>query len=114
MNPLLKAIHALGGSGTIAEINEKVLELENFPKDVLSVEHLDTGQSEVEYRLAWARSYLKKYGILQNSSRGVWSLTEGKIGIQEVDPTAVVKYVQEHYREARKSSKQIGRASCRE
>jgi restriction system protein len=83
-----------------------VFELEDFPHNVLTVEHLDTGQSEVEYRLAWARSYLKKYGILENSSRGVWSLSEGKIGIGEVDPSAVVKYVQEHYREARKKSKE--------
>jgi restriction system protein len=105
MNPLLKAINELGGSGTIAEINEKVLELERFPAEVIAVEHLDTGQSELEYRLAWARSYLKKYGILENSSRGVWSLSEGKVGTREIDPVAVVKYVQDNYREARKRPK---------
>ncbi|WP_407682480.1 winged helix-turn-helix domain-containing protein [Providencia stuartii] len=26
--------------------------------------------------MAWARTYLKKAGYLENSSRGVWSLTD--------------------------------------
>jgi restriction system protein len=103
MNPLLKAIHALGGSGTIAEINDKVFEIEAFPEDILSVPHGEnTGQSEVEYRLAWARTYLKKYGLLENSGRGVWSLVQGKSEVAGIDPATVVKYVGDQYREARK------------
>lgn len=31
--------------------------------------------TEVEYRLTWTRTYMKKVGILENSSRGVWALT---------------------------------------
>ena len=103
MNPLLKAIHGLGGSGTIAEINDKVFEMEDFAQDILSVQHGEnTGQSEVEYRLAWARTYLKKYGLVENSGRGVWSLVQGKSEIREVDPPTVVKFVVDLYREARK------------
>jgi restriction system protein len=33
-------------------------------------------QTEIEYRLAWARTYLKGMGLLTNSKRGVWTLTE--------------------------------------
>lgn len=33
-------------------------------------------RTEVSYRLAWARSYLKKYGAVTNSSRGVWALSK--------------------------------------
>lgn len=33
------------------------------------------GQSEVAYRIAWARYYLKNAGLSTNSERGVWSLT---------------------------------------
>lgn len=32
-----------------------------------------------DYRLAWARNYLKNYGILENTARGVWAFPgEGK------------------------------------
>jgi len=45
--------------------------------------------------LAWARNYLKWYGLLENSARGVWALTEkgGKVG--EVDKAEVKKAVAE-------------------
>jgi restriction system protein len=39
MNPLLHALKALGGSGSIEEIYDKVVELEHLPDDVLSQPH---------------------------------------------------------------------------
>jgi restriction system protein len=94
MNPLLKALHTLGGSGTIAEINDKLFEIEKIPEEVLAVTHgPDGSQSEVEYRVAWARTYLKKYGILDNSKKGVWSIVPGKRDVQTIDPQAVVTFV---------------------
>src|ERR1700690_3538858 len=76
MNPLLRALQALGGSGSIEEIYDKVVELEHFPEELLSQLHdpEKSNQTEIGYRLAWARSYLKKYGLLDNSARGIWSL----------------------------------------
>jgi restriction system protein len=60
MNPLIHALKALGGSGTIDEINEKVFELEQFTSDILEIPHgKNGGRSEIEYRLAWTRTYLK-------------------------------------------------------
>ncbi len=50
------------------------MQLLNLPDKVLEILHGSTSQTEVEYRLAWSRTYLKKYGLLQNSTRGVWSL----------------------------------------
>ena len=77
MNPLLTAMQALGGSGSVEEIYDKVVELERFPDDVVAQPHdpEKSNQTELGYRLAWARTYLKKYGLLENSSRGIWSLT---------------------------------------
>jgi restriction system protein len=49
----------------------------------------------VEYRLGWARTYLKKYGLLENSSRGVWAIAPDKRHIIEVDPKAVVRQVRD-------------------
>lgn len=97
MNPLLDALFSLGGSGSIDEIYEKVLELENIDDEVSSVPHNPekSNQTEVGYRLAWARTYLKKYGFLENSSRGIWALTTLAKKLKNVDPQAVVKEVRE-------------------
>ena len=94
-NPLLKALRLLGGSGSIQEIDGKVIELFNFSDDLSQKLHdPKTGNdTEIEYRLAWARTYLKKYGLIDNSSRGVWSLTKKAEQIQKVSPDDVIKFV---------------------
>lgn len=93
-NPLLTAVHQLGGSGTIEEIEAKVYEILKLPDDISNVMHgKDGNQTEVEYRLAWARTYLKKYGILENSSRGVWSIVPEKNDITHVNQEEVLSYV---------------------
>jgi restriction system protein len=76
MWPTIKAIRALGGSGSISEIVEKVVELEGFTEEQQAVPHGDGPQGQIEYRLAWSRTYLKGMGLLDNSARGVWTLTE--------------------------------------
>ncbi len=95
MNPLLRALQALGGSGSIEEIYDKVVELEKFPEDVLSQLHdlEKSNQTEIAYRLAWARTYLKKYGLLENSSRGIWSLNGKAKALDNLSPQEVVQYV---------------------
>jgi restriction system protein len=93
-NPLIRALRALGGSGSIQELYDKVIELEQLPEAVLSQPHTDGGdQTEVAYRLAWARSYLKKFGLLENSQRGVWSLTAQAKDLDKVNPVEVVRAV---------------------
>lgn len=96
MNPTITALKSLGGSGTIEEIYNTVTELLNLTDDQLDLLHNPEkgGQTEVEYRLAWSRTYLKKYGILENSSRGVWALTQQGREIETVDITDVKRYVQ--------------------
>jgi restriction system protein len=95
MNPLLRALKALGGSGSIEEIYDKVVELERLPDDVITLPHdpEKSNQTQVGYRLAWARTYLKKYGLLENSSRGIWSLTAAAKQVEKVNPHEVIKAV---------------------
>ena len=38
--------------------------------------HADGPRTVVEYQVAWAKTYLKNYGYLENSARGIWTLTE--------------------------------------
>ncbi len=110
MNPLLDALFALGGSGSIDEIYEKVLELENIGEEISSIPHNaeKSTQTEVAYRLAWARTYLKKFGFLENSSRGVWALTKLAKEQKHVLPQVVVKEVREADKvESRKKVKKL-------
>lgn len=97
MNPLLESLRELGGSGSIEELSAKVSEKLDLPDEVLSIPHDPnrSSQTEVEYRLAWARTYLKKFGLLDNSSRGVWVLLPDKADVTEVNPQEVVKTVRE-------------------
>lgn len=98
--PTLKAMKALGGSGSIKEINERVYELEGYDEATLEVPQNEIGgQSKVDYRLAWARTYLKKHGLLENSSRGIWALIDNEIDISALDPDEIVRSVREETRQ---------------
>ncbi|MFC2033983.1 restriction endonuclease [Chloroflexota bacterium] len=46
-------------------------------------------RTKFSYRLAWARTYLKWYGLLENSSREVWSLTPDGFKTSTVDKIKV-------------------------
>ena len=74
--PALEALRRLGGSATIAEHLTQVIEDQNIPESISVIPHGKSGRSELEYRLAWARTALRRCGYVENSARGVWSLTE--------------------------------------
>jgi restriction system protein len=94
--PTLKALKQLGGSGSIEEIIEKVYEIAKISEEVLQISHDENGlQREVDYRLAWSRTYLKKYGLIDNSARGIWSLTDSELDISNIDSDLIVKTVRE-------------------
>ena len=72
--PTLKALDELGGSGSNEEIYNRVLAITQLPADVIDIMHNFT-MTEVEYRLAWAKTYLKNFGAIENSKHRIWSLT---------------------------------------
>jgi restriction system protein len=76
MWPALQALKAVGGSAANEELLNKIIELEQIPPEVQVIEHTDHRQSRLNYNLAWARTYLKKAGAIDNSQRGVWSITK--------------------------------------
>jgi restriction system protein len=50
-------VREIGDSGTIGEIVEKVVESEGFTDEQQGVLHGDGPNTEIGYRLAWARTY---------------------------------------------------------
>ena len=104
MNPVLQALKELGGSGTNEEINSKVIEITKVPSYQLEILHNPTkgGMTEIEYRLMWTRTYLKKFGVIENSTRGIWALTTRGSTIDKVDEKDVVKAVREMMKKEKK------------
>jgi restriction system protein len=107
MIPLLSALRKLGGSASIDEMYEEVVEEQGFSEEALAVlqNPEKTNQTKIGYRLAWARTYLKKAGYLENSSRGVWALTEKARSIDSIDPKTVVSQVRQNDELSQRDSK---------
>jgi len=97
------ALKELGGSGSNQQINEKAAAL---CKDAHPGKTIDrarpNGQSELEYHIAWARTYLKDYGLLENIARGAWAIVPGKH--DQIDADEVVKDRYAKWRNSKTSS----------
>ena len=89
MNPVLDALRVLGGSSAIGELDRKVIEMLELPEAVTSILLRNGPQTKVEHRMGWARTYLKNFGTIDNSQRGVWALTEQGQLTRYVDPGEV-------------------------
>ena len=74
--PTLKALEGCGGSASIQELSEQVSTDLALPDEILDIPHKDGPRSEVDYRGAWARTHLKMVGAVDNTSRGIWTITE--------------------------------------
>lgn len=83
--PTLQAVIDMGGSARLDEIVQAVLEREGYSEAQQAIPHGDGPQTEIEYRLAWARTYLKGMGLLENSARGVWSVNEAGRRVSQGD-----------------------------
>ena len=105
MNPVLQALRELGGSGSTDEIYQRVAKNLKLAESVLSVLHdpETSNMTEVQYRLAWSRTYLKKFGLLETPQRGLWSLAKKAETVSAVDTKEVQRFVRELDRKQRKT-----------
>ncbi len=105
-NPTLDALHKLDGSGTNQEIHDLVISILKLTDEQIQKLHKPgkSNQTEIDYRLAWARTWLKRYGLLENLQRGVWALTPAGQKTAEVDPEEVNRVVTEQLRNERAQS----------
>jgi restriction system protein len=91
-NPLIEALRELGGSASIQEQEDEVAKILGLSEKQLAEIHRGN-RTKFSYRLAWARNYLKRYGLLENSSRGVWALTPAGQKTSPVDKDEVKRFV---------------------
>ena len=74
---ILEALRKHDGEATLQELEEFVIGA--FSLRTASVEHLHSGKgrrTELDYRLAWARTRLRTEGKICRVARGIWALTE--------------------------------------
>lgn len=91
-NPLLQAMHNLGGSAAISEQEDEVSAiLKLSEEDISDIQYRNI--TKFSYRLGWARTYLKKDGLLNNSERGVWALTTEGQKLKEINKIELRKRV---------------------
>ncbi|AWX59346.1 restriction endonuclease [Brevibacillus brevis] len=94
MNPALQALHNLGGSSSISEMEDEVIKMLNLSEDDVADIHRGN-TTKLSYRLAWARTYLKRFGLLDNSARGVWSLTQKGLQTKSINKKQVKDFVKD-------------------
>jgi len=71
--PIIEVLNELGGSGNPSEVTDLIIEKYNISEDELNLVNKNGG-STVKNRIAWARFYLVKGGVLDSSKRGIWTL----------------------------------------
>lgn len=72
--PLLDALRELGGSGKPKEVVEEIAKAEKI-SDSQREEVMKSGILRFDNQVAWARQYLVWEGLLDNSKKGVWTLS---------------------------------------
>ena len=76
MMPTLIALDRIGGSASLNEINDAVIELVGLSSAALDVQYESGAGTVLPDRLSWARSHLKEGGFLASGGRGIWLLTD--------------------------------------
>ena len=94
MKTTLQALKQLGGSASIDELVPEIVHLLGLPQEITEIPHGSSSRTELEYRSAWARTYLRKAGLLENSARGIWALTPKGFQAEAVDGRQIEKLFQ--------------------
>jgi len=105
--PILNILQANGGAGNSSSVIDQVVEDLSITEDDL-VETTSNGQSRVRNQIQWARFYLFKGGLIDNSQRGIWRLTKEGLEVKytESDVYKMFKSVQENVGKS-KTSKDV-------
>ena len=88
------AIHSLGGSAKVNEILGRVIADLELSEDAATRPYRDEDTPALERLLANARTVLKFNGYINNSQRGVWTLTPKGLSGQRIESsTAYSNYI---------------------
>jgi restriction system protein len=110
--PVVRAFRQLDGSADNEQLVEKVSELLEIDDELTAIPHKAGPQTEISYRIAWVKSWLKWGGIVDNPRRAMWVLTESGRGATEEEVNAVRQ--RRRAEAARKRKAKLSRAEAAE
>jgi restriction system protein len=100
MLPFLKAV-ADGEPHTIRELTENIANALSLTDDERS-EMLSSGQRAIANRVGWARTYLKKAGLIQSPKRGIQQISDRGRQVLAENPSRIdTAFLKERYSEFR-------------
>ena len=108
MDPSVQALKSLGGSASIEELVPEIVRLLGLSQEVADVPHGTTSRTELEYRAAWARTYLRKAGLIENSERGIWALTPEGAKAATVNGRQIARDIAKRFRSERATDNESG------
>lgn len=96
IKPVLTTLQENGGAGNSSSVIEQVIEKLGITDEELE-ETTSNGQSRIRNQIQWARFYLFKAGLIDNSQRGIWRLSNDGLekNISDNDVYSLFKGVQE-------------------
>ena len=108
MDPSVQVLKSLGGSASIEELVPEIVRLLGLSQEVADVPHGTTSRTELEYRAAWARTCLRKAGLIENSERGIWALTPEGAKAAAVNGRQIARDVAKHFQSERATDNESG------
>jgi restriction system protein len=106
--PTLHAVQILGGSATRQEVLDKTVELVGYGEAEQAALMPNGASTRVNYYTGWSLTRLKRIGLLENSRRGVWAVTERGQQVCETDIPGLWEEVLEAYRQHHAERRQHG------
>ncbi len=101
--PVIDVLKGLGGSARPSEVREELVRKLGISEEAQE-DTLPSGFPRFDNQVAWARFYLAKAGIIDSSSRGVWTLTEkgrALAGLSHPDALELFKEVHKQFHTSR-------------
>ena len=74
--PLVDALRDLGGSATPGTARQQIIDNLGLSEEFINETRGKTEHKKFDNEVAWARNYLAYEGIIDKTTRGVWTLTE--------------------------------------
>jgi len=87
-SPLINALKTLGGAATPEDARNQIIDDLTLSEEVISETRGKLGAKKFNNEVAWARAYLVTEGLIDNSQRGIWSLTDKGKAVEMTDELA--------------------------
>ena len=111
IQPTFVALKKLGGSGNNEDILSQIIVDLNITDEVADIPHKgNPNKTELSYQADWARTYLRTFGVIENSARAVWSIRPDYVSVDQLDEKEIVAFVKKD-NASKRNKKSITEAS---